>query len=65
VLYSFDYDIGWQDISTGGSLNLTNTPDKFERDFQWWSANPDLIVFTFDTELSPGSGHLATINHEA
>lgn len=58
----FDRDIGWRDILSGDSRNLTNTPDKIEVDFQWWPANPDLIVFNFQQELGPGAGYLAIIN---
>ena len=57
-----DQDIGVTNIATGDSHNLTNTPDKIEGFFQWWPANPNLIVFNVKPEWTPWTGYLATID---
>lgn len=66
VLYAIGYegDIWLHNLSTGVSHNLTNTSAEIEGDFQWWPANPNLIVFHFRPadNLEPGAGYLSTIN---
>ena len=65
ALHSVKYDgeIWLSDLATGQSKNLTNTPDRYELNFQWWPANPNLIVFTSQPiqELGPWSGYLSTL----
>ena len=63
ILHSISYDgeIWLADLATGESRNLTNTPDKIEESFQWWPADPGVIVFNSRPAESLG-GYLATIN---
>src|SRR3990172_5869414 len=58
---SFDGEIWLADLATGESRNLTNTPDKIEESFQWWPANPGMIVFSSRPADNLG-GHLTTMN---
>jgi Tol biopolymer transport system component len=63
ILYSISYDgeIWLSDLATGESRNLTNTPDRIEESFQWWPANPGVIVFSSRPADNLGD-YLATIN---
>lgn len=63
ILFSISYDgeIWLGDLVTGESRNLTNTPDKIEESFQWWPANPAIIVFSSRPVENLG-GNLTTMN---
>jgi Tol biopolymer transport system component len=64
LLYSFQEDIFIEDLMNGEKRNLTNTHDKIERGYQWWPANPDVIVFNFKAigEEGPSEGYLGVID---
>jgi Tol biopolymer transport system component len=64
LLYSFEGDIYLEDLVSGEKRNLTNTPDKLERGYQWWPANPDLIAFNYKylDEDGPSEGYLGAID---
>ncbi|MGD9093672.1 MAG: SH3 domain-containing protein [Anaerolineales bacterium] len=55
------------DIQTGESNQLTNTPDRFNFNPQWWPENPGTIIFlsrSFDNSTEPGGpgpANLATV----
>jgi Tol biopolymer transport system component len=54
------------DLATGDSLQLTNTPDRFNFNPQWWVENPETIVFLSTVvdpsdQPRPGPGNLAVV----
>jgi len=54
------------EIKTGESLQLTDTPERYNYNPQWWQANPETIVFVsnvFNTndQPRPGPGNLAMV----
>jgi Tol biopolymer transport system component len=63
VLYSKDNDIWILNLAAGKSKNLTRTKDRIEKDYQWWPAHPDLIVFHYQPidEEGPGAGYLTSM----
>jgi Tol biopolymer transport system component len=64
LLYSFEGDIYLENLVKGVKRNLTNSPDKIEHGYQWWPANPEMIVFNFKYlgEEGPSEGYLGTID---
>jgi hypothetical protein len=54
------------DLGTGESLQLTDTPDRYNYNPQWWEANPERIVFVsnifnLNDQPRPGPGNLAMV----
>ena len=54
------------DPETGESLQLTDTPDRYNHNPQWWQANPETIVFVSNVfnpndQPRPGPGNLAMV----
>jgi Tol biopolymer transport system component len=52
---------------TAESLQLTDTPDRYNYNPQWWQANPETIVFVSNVfnpndQPRPGPGNLALVN---
>ena len=41
-----DLDLWLADLTTGERRNLTGTPDRAERNFCWWSARPEVVLFS-------------------
>jgi len=64
LLFSFEGDIYLEDLMDGETRNLTNTPDKIERGYQWWPANTQMIVFNFKYhgEEGPSEGYLGAVD---
>jgi len=64
LLYSFEDDIYIEDLANGEKRNLTGTPEKTERGYQWWPANPGVFVFNYKHlgEEGPSEGYLGAIN---
>ena len=64
AVFAKDDEIWLLDLSTHQVLNLTNTPDRIERDPQWWPANPDVVIFgsaTLEQGYDIMSGHLTMV----
>ncbi|MDY7078394.1 MAG: hypothetical protein SXV54_15865 [Chloroflexota bacterium] len=52
-----DLDLWLADLTTGKRRNLTRTPDSTETNFRWWSARPDVVLFSSrPQEIEPGPG---------
>jgi Tol biopolymer transport system component len=54
------------DPETGESLQLTETPDRYNYNPQWWEANPETIVFVSNVvnpndQPRPGPGNLTMV----
>jgi len=68
ALHHRDYDgeIWLTDLEKNASINLTNTIETFETTFQWWPANPTLVVFTAQplSELGYAAGKLGVMNRD-
>lgn len=60
-----DLDLWLTDLITGERRNLTETPDRAERQFRWWPARPDVVLFSSlpqEIEPAPGmTGFLAAV----
>lgn len=41
-----DLDLWLADLTTGERRNLTRTPNSTETNFRWWSARPDVVLFS-------------------
>jgi Tol biopolymer transport system component len=63
VLYSDKDDIWILDLETEKTRNLTKTNDRIETFYQWWPANPDLIVFQYQPmdDAGPDAGFLTSM----
>ena len=53
-------DIYYLNLASGDVSQFTNTPDIFERGYQWWPERNNVIVFNFipDDRLGPWYGYL-------
>jgi Tol biopolymer transport system component len=54
------------DLASDESIQLTETPDRFDYNPQWWEANPETIVFASNIfnpndQPRPGPGNLAMV----
>jgi Tol biopolymer transport system component len=54
-------DIWTMDLANGEKRNLTNTPERFEEDPEWWPGRSDVVVFSSDVECCMASRALPTI----
>lgn len=55
------------DPETGDSLQLTDTPDRYNYNPQWWGANPETIVFVSNVfnpndQPRPGPGNITVVS---
>jgi Tol biopolymer transport system component len=53
-------DIWTMDLANGEKRNLTNTPERFEEDPEWWPGRSDVVVFSSDVECCMASRELPT-----
>lgn len=64
AVFAKDDDIWLVNFEDHSVRNLTNTPDRIEREPQWWPANPNAVVFG-SASLAQGyeimSGHLSVV----
>lgn len=57
LLYGDADDLWLADVATGERRNLTQTPDRFECCAQWWSGQPDVILFSSWTPQDEGPNY--------
>jgi len=54
-------DIWTMDLANGERRDLTNTPERFEEDPEWWPGRNDVVVFSSDVECCMASRAFSTI----